>query len=110
MEPRTTTIAASVNLATNRLRSPALLDLARRIAQRFTALLAWLLGPLSLIAYAFTAWRVASDIGWSSSFFITAGLFSHWLVWLGIALTLTFSASMLNDDPADSDRESASSD
>jgi hypothetical protein len=75
-------------------------DYARRIAQRFAALLVWLIGPLSLIAYAFAAWRVAADIGWSASFVIPSGFFSHWLVWISIGLALTFSASMLRDNPA----------
>ena len=94
---------ANVNLVTSRVRWLALFDWAKRIAQRFAAVLVWLLGPLSLIAYAFAAWRVASDIGWSSSFFISAGFFSHWLVWLSVGLALSFSAAMLNDDPTPAD-------
>jgi membrane protein required for beta-lactamase induction len=94
---------ANVNLVTSHVRWLALFDWAQRIAQRFAAVLVWLLGPLSLIAYAFAAWRVASDIGWSSSFFISAGFFSHWLVWLSVGLALSISASMLNDGPAPAD-------
>lgn len=98
LESLTTSITANVTYATTRLRSIAFFDYARRIAQRFAALLVWLIGPLSLIAYAFAAWRVAADIGWSASFVIPSGFFSHWLVWISIGITLTFSASMLKDN------------
>jgi len=91
--------SANVNVISSRLRRVALFDWARRIAQRFASVLMWLLGPLSLVAYAFAAWRLAADIGWSATFVIPAGLFSHWLVWLSIGLALTFSASMLKDNP-----------
>jgi hypothetical protein len=99
VESRTTSLTANITLATNHLCSLAFFDYARRIAQRFAALLAWLIGPMSLIAYAFAAWRVAADIGWSASFVIPSGFFSHWLVWISIGLALTFSASMLKDGP-----------
>ena len=99
--------SANFNLVTSRARSVAVFDWAKRIAQRFAAVLVWLLGPVSLLAYAFAAWRVAADIGWSASFFIPTGLFSHWLIWLSIGLALSFSASMLNEDrmPAGSGNE-----
>ena len=94
------TALAKVSLASGRRRSSIFWEQARSIAQRFGGLLNALLGPVSLIAYAFALWRVAGDIGWLSPFVIQSGFFSHWLVWLSIGLTLTFCASILRTGPA----------
>ena len=91
-----------VDAAPGRMRANAIVEYARTIAKKFSAPLEALLSPLALTAYVFAAWRVAADIGWASTFVIHTGLFSHWLVWLTIGLSLSFCASILNaDEPAD---------
>ena len=54
-----------------------------------------LLMPAALMAYLLGAWRLASDIGMAGEFVIT-GLFSHWQVWIAIAVTLHVASSSLN--------------
>jgi hypothetical protein len=54
-----------------------------------------LLIPASLMAYVLGFWRLASDIGMTQQFAI-GGLFSHWQIWIGMAVTLHLTASALN--------------
>ena len=64
-------------------------------AQRFAALLSDLMGPAVFLLYAFTAWSLASNLGWTESFVFAAGPLSNWLVWLAFAILLNFAASVL---------------
>ena len=54
-----------------------------------------LLIPASLMAYVLGFWRLASDMGLVTGFAI-AGLFSHWQVWIALAVLLHVTASILN--------------
>jgi len=54
-----------------------------------------LLIPASLMAYVLGFWRLASDMGLATGFTI-AGLFSHWQVWIALAVSLHVTASILN--------------
>ena len=64
---------------------------------RNTALaIASLVTPATLLAFVLAFWRMSADLGMTSAFPITAGLFSHWQVWLGIALAAQFVTAMLN--------------
>jgi hypothetical protein len=54
-----------------------------------------LLIPASLMAYVLGFWRLASDMGLVKGFTI-AGLFSHWQVWIALAVLLHVTASILN--------------
>jgi hypothetical protein len=54
-----------------------------------------LLAPASLMAYALGFWRMASDMGMAGAFGIS-GVFSHWQVWIALAVTLHIAASILN--------------
>jgi len=63
----------------------------RQLASAFAALLI----PASLMAYVLGFWRLASDIGLTAAFAIP-GLFSHWQIWIGIALALSLTSSMLS--------------
>jgi hypothetical protein len=65
------------------------------VAQKFAALLADLLGPAVFLAYSLTAWDMASSFGWASSFIISSGPLSNWLVWLALAIILNLAASIL---------------
>ena len=61
-------------------------------AQHFGAVVSALMGPAVFSAYAFTAWSLAANLGWTDSFLFTSGPLSNWFVWLGIAV-LTNAAS-----------------
>ena len=58
-------------------------------------LLEALLSPVSAVAYVLASWRLGADMGWAASFVINAGFFSHWIVWLGIGLALSFRGYVL---------------
>lgn len=51
-------------------------------------LLLVMLNPVALAAFVLAIWRLSQDMEWTSNFFIGQGLFSHWQVWLGLALAL----------------------
>ena len=54
-----------------------------------------LLAPATLTAYVLGFWRLASDMGMAGAFAIT-GIFSHWQVWMAVAVGLHMTASTLN--------------
>ena len=54
-----------------------------------------LLIPASLMAYVLGFWRLASDIGVTNEFAIR-GLFSHWQIWIVIAVALHVAAGVLS--------------
>ena len=54
-----------------------------------------LLAPASLIAMVFGIWRLGADLGWTGAFVISGGFFSHWQVWLALAVALRLAASGL---------------
>ena len=54
-----------------------------------------LLIPLALMAYVLGFWRLASDMGMAGEFGIT-GLFSHWQIWIPVAVMLQMTAAALN--------------
>jgi hypothetical protein len=57
--------------------------------------LAALLVPASLMAYALGIWGFAYDLGLAGEFGI-AGVFSHWQVWIGLAVVVHISSYSLN--------------
>jgi hypothetical protein len=63
----------------------------RHIAQACGALLI----PAALMAYVLGFWRLASDLGMAGEFGIT-GMFSHWQVWIAVAVAMQLAASALN--------------
>jgi hypothetical protein len=65
--------------------------LARHLALACAALLI----PISLMAYVLGFWRLAADMGMAGAF-VFYGLFSHWQVWIALALALHVTASLLN--------------
>ena len=63
-----------------------------------------LLTPCALIAFTLTFWSIAADMRWSTTFFVSTGLFSHWEVWLASAGLLLLLARILGQDlPVDSE-------
>lgn len=47
-----------------------------------------LLAPCALVAFTLTCWNIAADLRWTSGFFVSRGLFSHWQSWLAASLVL----------------------
>jgi len=54
-----------------------------------------LLTPASVLALAFGLWRLGADLEWTGEFPISNGLFSHWQVWIALALSLKLTAPAL---------------
>jgi LPXTG-motif cell wall-anchored protein len=68
---------------------------AEDTAQQFGALLAALLAPAVLSAYAFVAWSLAANLGWTDSFVFKTGPLSNWMIWMGVAALVSLAASIL---------------
>ena len=64
-------------------------------AQQFAMLVAVLMGPAVFSAYAFAAWALAGNLGWTDSFLFTSGALSNWIIWLGIAVLVNTAAAVL---------------
>ncbi len=64
----------------------------RKIASATAALLT----PASAMAGVLGIWRLGSDMNWAGEFAISRGIFSHWQVWIAMALVLQIFASLLN--------------
>jgi hypothetical protein len=54
-----------------------------------------LVTPAAAVTLVMGLWRLTSDVGWTESFPITTGFFSHWLVWIALAIGLKFGASAM---------------
>jgi hypothetical protein len=65
------------------------------IAQKSAAVLAVLMGPAVLSVYAFAAWSLTSEMGWTDSFPFTSGPLSSWIIWAGLAGSLHCAAVIL---------------
>ena len=69
-----------------------------------------LMTPLALMAGALGFWRIAADLHWAGEFAIAQGIFSHWQVWIALAIAVQLFALLLHryagagdygdDDPA----------
>ena len=57
---------------------------SRDAAQAATALLT----PVAAIALVLGMWRFGTDLGWTEDFVISNGLFSHWQIWIALAIAL----------------------
>src|SRR5271169_3805386 len=68
----------------------------RRKNQHVALATASLLTPAAVMACVLAFWRLAADINATGQFPIPSGLFSHWQVWLTLAASLQFCATMLN--------------
>lgn len=63
--------------------------------RRLAAAAGALLIPIALMAWVLSLWKLGSDLGLAGEFGFT-GVFSHWQIWIAIALGLSFAASALN--------------
>jgi hypothetical protein len=43
-------------------------------------------GPTVLSIYAIAVWGLSADLGFTNTFPWSAGPFSNWMIWLGLAL------------------------
>ena len=53
-----------------------------------------LLTPAAMIAMVFGFWRLGEDLGWTTSFLVSQGLFSHWVVWMALSVGLKKTATI----------------
>ena len=54
-----------------------------------------LVTPIAVVVLVLGLWRLSADMGWTESFFISGGLFSHWQVWIALAIALKFGGGAL---------------
>jgi hypothetical protein len=54
-----------------------------------------LLTPAAVVALVLGLWRVSADLGWTEEFLISKGFFSHWQVWIALAIGLQAAAAWL---------------
>src|ERR1700686_4565863 len=52
-----------------------------------------LLSPAAVVALVLGLWRVSADLGWTEEFLISDGFFSHWQVWIALAIALQAAAT-----------------
>lgn len=64
----------------------------KKVALAISALLI----PVCVLAWTFAFWALGADMNLTGSFAFSAGLLSHWQVWVGIALFLHAAAHLLN--------------
>lgn len=55
-----------------------------------------ILTKLSVLAIAFALWRLGVDLDIAPWFIVPSGIFSHWQVWLALAVALQSGAFLLN--------------
>src|SRR4051812_27677675 len=57
--------------------------------------LASLLTPASLMALVLGFWRLGADLNITGAFAISRGIFSHWQVWMALAIVMQAAAIVL---------------
>jgi len=63
---------------------------------RVARLAASLLTLASICFGSLGVWRIGMDLGWTGSFVFTAGVLSHWQVWIGAACATQYLAWQLS--------------
>ncbi len=54
-----------------------------------------LITPGAVIAFVLGLWRLTADLDWTGTFPISTGLFSHWQVWIAVAIGMKVGGSAL---------------
>jgi len=54
-----------------------------------------LIAPSAVLALIVGLWRLSEDLGWTGAFPVSQGFFSHWQVWIALAIGLKFGGSAL---------------
>jgi hypothetical protein len=49
----------------------------------------------SVVALLAAFWRLGNDLDWTQRFVVSQGLFSHWQLWLALAILLQVAAAIL---------------
>jgi hypothetical protein len=68
---------------------------ARRRNKRVALAVSVLLTPGAFLASVLALWRIAADLSFTGNFAIASGVFSHWQVWMAIAVLLQLCSRML---------------
>ena len=68
---------------------------ARRKNRRMALAVSALLTPAAFLASVLALWRIAADLNWTGKFAITSGMFSHWQVWMVLAVLLQVCSRLL---------------
>lgn len=64
--------------------------------EEIAAAVASLLTPAFALTFAVGLWRLGLDLGYTSDFFVTEGIWSHWQTWLALAGSIQYVAYKLN--------------
>lgn len=70
-------------------------ETAAKITEQATNLVAAFLTPAAVVCGVLGLWRLTSDLGWTASFAISNGVFSHWQVWIMMAIGMKMTGSMI---------------
>jgi hypothetical protein len=54
-----------------------------------------LLTPGAFLASVLALWRIAADLNFTAKFAISTGMFSHWQVWMAVAVVLQACSRLL---------------
>jgi hypothetical protein len=87
-------VVETTSRVANRLQS--VLDKTAIVSHDAALAVSALLTPVAVIALVFGMWRIGEDVGWTGDFVISNGLFSHWQVWIALAIALQALSSMLS--------------
>jgi hypothetical protein len=55
-----------------------------------------LMTPVAVMACVLGLWHLAADLRWTGEFAIATGIFSHWQVWMAVAIALQLAAFFLH--------------
>ena len=64
-------------------------------AQSAAIPVSFLLRNFALASGVLGVWRLGMDLGWTQDFFISSGVWSHWQVWLALAVALNAAANLV---------------
>jgi hypothetical protein len=77
------------------IRIQPVLDRSARLSREAARAVASMLSPAASIALVLGFWRLSADLGWTGKFAISNGLFSHWQIWLAMAIVLEVLSSTI---------------
>ena len=65
------------------------------INRQISIALASILTPLSFMSLVLGFWRLGADLNLTGAFAISQGMFSHWQVWMALAIVMQAAAIVL---------------
>lgn len=107
---RTATVFAGTTLAVTGRLQPAITRtaaIASTIFEAVTDLVGAFVTPAAVAASAMAMWRLGADLGLTANFVVSRGLFSHWQVWMMLAVMLKMAGWLIQRtaEPADTEAE-----